>query len=87
MAQYFQPDLIHMVTGCLKISLNTQEWTPYNLNNVTEAYATKINILHGLVEIVHIDITALIAYGVADRNGYMQPGGFSSIGGKFDCIV
>ena len=86
MAQYFQPGAIHMVTGGLKISLNTQEWTPYNLNNVTEAYATKVNILHGVVEIVHADITALmtvITYGVSDRNGYMQPGGLSSTVGKY----
>ena len=90
MAQYFQPGSIHMVTGGLKISLNTQEWTLYNLNNVTEAYATKVNILHGVVEIVHTNVTALmtvIAYGVADRNGYMQPGGLSSTVGKYGCCT
>ena len=86
MAQYFQPDSIHMVTGGLKTSLSTQEWTLFNLNNVTQAYATKISILHGVAEIVHTDVTALmtvIAYGVSDRNGYMQPGGLSSTVGKW----
>jgi len=50
-------------------------------------YATKVNILHGIVEIFHTDVTALmtvIAYGVADRNGYMQPGGLSSTVGKYE---
>ena len=85
MAQYYQPDSIHMVTGGLKISLNTQEWTPFRINNITEAYATKVSALHGVVEITHNNITALmtvLTYGVTARNGYMHFGGLSNTVGK-----
>ena len=85
MAQYYQPKSIYLITGGLKKSLDTQEWTPFRVNNTTEAYATKVPVLHGAVEIIHTDVTALmttIVYGIAARNGYMHPGGFSSTVGK-----
>ena len=44
MAEYYQPESIHMVTGGLQMSLNTQEWTPFRINNVIEAYATKVSV-------------------------------------------
>ena len=89
MAQYYQPDSIHLITGGFKTSLITQEWTPFTVNNVTEAYATKVTILHGTVEIIHNNITALMTamvYGVAARNGYMHLGGLSSTVGKYAYI-
>ena len=85
MAQYYQPESIYVVTGGSKRALNKQKWRPFIVNNITEAYSTKLPVLHGVVEIVHTDITALmtaIVYGVAARNGYMHPGGFSSTVGK-----
>ena len=85
MAQYYQPGSIHLITGGFKKSLIAQEWTPFTVNNVTEAYATKVAVIHGVVEIVHADITALMTtmvYGVAARNSYMHLGGLSSTAGK-----
>jgi len=92
MAQYFQPDMIYLITGGLKSSLNTQEWTPFIVNNITEAYATKVTVLRGIVEIIHTNPAALMAtvvYGVAARNGYIHPGGLSSTVGKYitDCFI
>ena len=85
MAQYYQPDSIHLITGGFKTSLITQEWTPFRVNNVTEAYATKVAVLHGAIEIIHANITALMTtmvYGVTARNSYMHLGGLSSTAGK-----
>ena len=84
-ARYYQPNSIYLTTGGLKRSLNTQEWTPFRVNNIVEAYATKVAVSQGVVEIIHTDVTALMTtmvYGVAARNGYMHPGGFSSTVGK-----
>ena len=91
MAQYYQPDSIHLTTGGFKTSLITQEWTPFRVNNVTEAYATKVAVLHGAIEIIHANITALmttLVYGVTARNSYMHLGGLSSTAGKcgYCCI-
>ena len=85
MAEYYQPDSIHMVTGGLQMSLYTQEWTPFRINNVIEAYATKVSVLHGIVEITHNNVTALmtvLVYGVTARNSYMHFGGLSDTVGK-----
>ena len=85
LVQYYQPDSIYLITGGLKSSLGTQEWTPFRVINIVEAYATKIVVLRGMVEIIHTDVTALMTtmvYGVAARNGFMHPGGLSSTVGK-----
>ena len=85
MAQYYQPASIYIVTGGSKRQLNKHKWKPFIVNNVIEAYSTKVSVLHGIVEIIHTDVTALMTtmvYGVAARNGYMHPGGFSSTVGK-----
>ena len=85
MAQYYQPNTIYLTTGGSKRSLNTEEWTPFRVNNIVEAYATKVAVSQGVVEIIHTDVTALMTtmvYGVAARNGYMHPGGFFSTLGK-----
>ena len=85
MAQYYQPESIYLATGGSKRPLNKHKWKPFIVNNVIEAYSTKIPVLHGIVEIIHTDVTALMTtmvYGVAARNGYMHPGGFSSTVGK-----
>ena len=86
MAQYYQPESIYLTTGGLRRSLDTQEWTPFRVNNIVEAYATKVAVSRGVVEIIHTDVTTLMTtmvYGVATRNSYMHPGGFASTMGKY----
>ena len=89
MAQYYQPDSIYLKAGGLRMSLSTQEWTPIRASNNTEAYATKVTVLSGTVEIIHTNIAALmtaIVYGVAARNGYIHSGGLSITVGKYACL-
>ena len=85
MAQYYQPDKIYLITDGVKKSLNTQIWIPIRVKGVVEAYATKASVLPGVVEIVHANPVALmttLVYGIADRIGYIHPGGpsYSAIG-------
>ena len=85
MAQYYQPDKIYMITDGNKRSLSTQIWTPITVENVVEAYATKVPVLPGVVEIIHANEKALMTtmvYGTDQRMGYIHPGGLphNSIG-------
>ena len=78
MAQHYQPDKIHLMINGGKKSLNSKIWTPITVNGVAEAYATKVPVLPGVVEIIHANPAALmttLVYGIADRIGYIHPGG------------
>ena len=78
MSQYYQPDKIYLIKDGSKRSLNTQIWMPITVNGVVEAYATKIPVLPGVVEIIHTNPAALmttLVYGIGDRIGYIHPGG------------
>ena len=77
LAQYYQPDMIYLISGGVNKSLDTQEWVPVKVNNVTEAYAATVNISVGAVEIIHTDTSALmtvIVYGFGDGVGYGHTG-------------
>ena len=78
MAQYYQPDKIYLKIDGGKRSLNTQIWTPITVKGAVEAYATKIPVLPGVVEIIHANPAALmttLVYGIDNRIGYIHPGG------------
>ena len=78
MAQYYQPDMIYLIARGVSKSLDTQEWVPVNVNNVTEAYVTKLTISEGVVEIIHTNTSALITtvvYGFVIGECYGHPGG------------
>ena len=78
MAQYYQPDKIYIIRNGAKRSLSTQIWTPITVNNVIEAYATKVPVLPAVVEIIHTDGEALMTtmvYGIEPRIGYIHTGG------------
>ena len=78
MAQYYQPDKIYIIRDGAKRSLSTRIWTPITVNNVIEAYATKVPVLPGVVEIIHANEEALMTtmvYGIEQRIGYIHPGG------------
>ena len=82
MAQYYQPDKIYLVTDGNKKSLSTQIWTPIIVENVVEAYATKVPVLPGVVEVIHANEAALMTtmiYGIDQRMGYIHPGGLPHI--------
>ena len=76
MAEYYQPDQIYLIRDGAKRSLSTEIWTPIRVKNVVEAYATKVTVLSGIVEVIHSNIMAsmsTIVYGVGI--GYIHPGG------------
>ena len=79
LAQYYQPDMMYLISGGENKSLDIQEWVPVKVNNISEAYATTVNISEGVVEVIHTNTSALmttIVYGFARYKGYGHPGGF-----------
>ena len=78
-AQYYQPDIMYLITGGVSTSLNTQQWVPIKVNNIIEAYATHVNIPEGVAEVVHNNKAALmttVVYGFVRDEGYGHPGGY-----------
>ena len=77
-AQYFQPDMIYLRTQNFNRSLESQSWTPIVVNNITEAYATKVRIVIGTGQVIHANKLAMmtaVVYGFAEYTGYGHPGG------------
>ena len=69
MAEYYQPEKIYLYDS----SLDTQLWVPLINNNVTEAYATQVNLTSGVVKFFHTNATALMTvmiYGFLSRGSY-----------------
>ena len=59
------------------MSLNTTQWVPIVVNNVTEAYGAQLMIAEGVAEVGHSNATALmtsIVYGFGERTGYGHSG-------------
>ena len=82
MAQYYQPSMIYLRSGGVNMSLDSQEWVPIVVNNITEAYAARVEVSEGLVQIVHSDSNALItaiSYGFGRFRAYGHPGGLNLI--------
>lgn len=84
-AQHFQPGMIYMRTTEANRSLESQglEWVPIAVDNITEAYATRVVIPEGAVQLVHSNAHALmtaIVYGFGERSGYGSPAGLKLIG-------
>ena len=87
LASYYQPEMISITYGGeLTKTLDSQTWVPITRNNVTEAYATRMKIPHGVFEVTHLNSSALmtaVVYGFAVRlgasygniaDGYGHPG-------------
>ena len=78
--QYYQPNMIYLMAGEVNRSLLMQQWVPIKVNNITEAYATQVNISESTTKIFHINSAAkmmMIAYGFARFDGYGHIGGIS----------
>ena len=80
LASYYQPEMISITTaGGVNQSLDLLNWVPIMRNNVTEAYATQVNIPHGVFEVTHAknsDLMTVVMYGFANcvSGGYGHPG-------------
>ena len=73
MAQYYQPNMIFLTAGGVTRSLDKQQWVLIQVNNITEAYATQVNISEGVTNIFHRNPESkmmVIAYGFAQGNSY-----------------
>ena len=74
LAQYFHPEEIYLKTGGMNKSLDTQEWVPIKVNNVTLAYGTTVNnVSMGIIEVIHSNKAALmsvILYGFTRGGAY-----------------
>ena len=69
----FQRNMIFLMSGGVKKSLVTQRWVPLRVNGNHEAYATKVTVSEGLIELVHTNTIALMAatvYGFAEAVSY-----------------
>jgi len=78
MAQYYQPNMIYLIAGGVNRSLVTEQWVPIQVNYITEAYATQVNISEGITKIFHANAAAqmmTIVYGFTLYNGYGYIGG------------
>ena len=78
LAKYYQPDMMHVISGGRNISLNTQEWVPIKVKHTIEAYATQVTISEGVAEIIHANretLMSISAYGFANQGSYGHPGG------------
>ena len=78
MEQYFQPNLIYLITEGGNTSLETLQWVAIQVNNITEAYATHVNISEGMAQIFHTNTMAkmmTIVYGFTRHDGYGHIGG------------
>ena len=78
LAQYYRPDMIHLISGGTDVLLNdAREWVPIRVNNIIEAYSTELIISEGAAEIIHTNKDALMAlnvYGSARLESYGHPG-------------
>lgn len=78
MAQYYQPDMIYLTTKEVNKSLIMQQWIPVQVNDVTKAYTTQVNISEGITKVYHSNPLAqmmVIVYGFTHSNGYGHIGG------------
>ena len=76
--QYFQPNMIYLIAGGVNRTLVKQRWVPIEVNNITEAYATQVNISEGVAQIFHTDASAqmmTIVYGFNTFDAYGHIGG------------
>ena len=76
--QYYQPNMIYLIAEGVNRSLDTQQWVPIEVNNITEAYATQVNISEGVAQIFHTDASAqmtTIVYGFNFYDAYGHIGG------------
>jgi len=78
LAQYYQPDMIYLIT-----EEQTQiicRWTVIRANNIIEAYTSQVPIPYGLSSIVHANSSAqmgITIYGYSGITGYGHYGGLN----------
>ena len=86
LAQYFQPDMIYLMSGGEHRLLDTHQWTPIMVNSVPKAYSSHVTIISlGAIEVVHNDSNAglaVLSYGFCKHQAYGHPGKCSNNSGS-----
>ena len=87
LVQYYQPDMMYLMTDGINKSLSMEQWMPITVNSIIEAYITQVNIFQeGIVKILHTNAKALmttLVYGFLTYGSYGHPGGFHDIAGTY----
>ena len=89
LAQYYQPDMIYLISGGVNRSLDTHQWVPIMVNNVTEAYGVQVMISEGVAEVVHFNNDGILSpqvYGCAELECYGHPGGIHFLTNCAGCL-
>ena len=90
LAQYYQPDMIYLISGGRNISLNTQEWVPIKVKHSIKAYSTQLTISEGVSNVIHTNEAALMKvniYGFTSYEGYGHPGRVGYLTGLFQYFI
>ena len=89
----YQLTMMYWITGGVKMSLQSQSWSPMMFYNITDAYYTQLSVSNGPITIIHSSGDALISavvYGRRFHNSYGHSGGFDfqkNFEGENFCIV
>lgn len=78
LAQYHQTEMIHLIAGGARKSMNSLQWKPIKRRGTIEAYTTTVSLSEGEVEIIHSNSLALLTatvYGFANSASYGHSGG------------
>ena len=72
LAEYYQPDMIHLTQGIVTHTLSTGDWRPISVDHVSEAYALQLSIIPGPYSITHDNPAAkmtFVSFGTGDVFG------------------
>ena len=78
MEQYYQPNMIYLMSGGVNRSLVTRRWVPIRVNDTIKAYGLIMNIPEGTAQLFHANASAqmmTIVYGFGTYDGYGHVGG------------
>ena len=78
MKQYYQPNMIYLISGGANRSLVTRRWIPIRVNNTIKAYGLIVTISEGTIQLFHANTSAkmmTIVYGFGEHDGYGHVGG------------
>jgi len=86
LAEYYQPDQIHLKQIGGIQTLDNGKWKPFQVDNVTEAYGLRLTIQHGPFTITHDDPAVkmtVVSFGTGSKyGGYGHSAQFSGVQGK-----
>ena len=78
MEQYYQPNMIFLMSRGVNKSLVTRRWVPIRVNNTIKAHGLIMSIPEGTAQLFHTDESAqmmTIVYGFNSHDGYGHVGG------------